>query len=109
MISKLTGGVMTVITAIVAATLISTTAGADPANGEVLARRWCATCHVVAPDQTRANADVKPFAAIARSPDFNRDKLAFFLLDPHPKMPSLTLTRREAIDLADYIGSLAKP
>jgi hypothetical protein len=40
-------------------------------------------------------------------PGFDRDKVAFFLLDPHPKMPDMALTRSEAADLADYIASLA--
>ena len=33
-------------------------------------------------------------------------KLTFFLLDPHPKMPNMQLTRTEAGDLAAYIASL---
>jgi mono/diheme cytochrome c family protein len=82
-------------------------AWADAANGERLARQWCASCHVVAADQKQASADVPAFATIAKMSDFSRDKLAFFLLDPHPKMPNMSLTRNEAIDLADYITSLA--
>jgi len=79
---------------------------ADPTDGEKLARRWCAGCHLVAPDQPTATTDAPPFAAIARMPGFNRDKLAFFLLDPHPKMPDMGLARGEASDLADYIAKL---
>jgi mono/diheme cytochrome c family protein len=81
---------------------------ADPDNGKVLAHRWCATCHVVAPDQRAASADVPSFATIARTPGFNEARLAFFLLEPHPKMPNLSLTRREAADIAAYIATLAK-
>ena len=82
-------------------------AWADAANGERLARQWCASCHLVASDQKQASSDVPAFATIARMSGFGRDKLAFFLLDPHPKMPNMSLTRNEAIDLADYISSLA--
>jgi|SRR5690242_17413302 len=82
-------------------------AWADAANGERLARQWCAPCHVVASDQKQASADVPAFATIAKMSGFSRDKLAFFLLDPHPKMPNLSLTRNEATDLANYITSLA--
>jgi hypothetical protein len=39
-------------------------------------------------------------------PDFDAAKLAFFLMDPHPKMPNMSLSRTEAADLAAYIGSL---
>ncbi len=79
---------------------------ADPADGEKLARRWCASCHLVAPDQPTTATEAPPFAAIARTPGFNRDKLAYFLLAPHPKMPDMSLARSEANDLADYIATL---
>jgi len=85
---------------------LSASAYADPADGEKLARRWCAGCHLVAPDQPTAGTDAPPFATIARMPGFNRDRLAFFLLDPHPKMPNMGLSRGEASDLADYIAKL---
>jgi mono/diheme cytochrome c family protein len=81
---------------------------ADSRHGEELARRWCAPCHVVASDQREASSDAPPFSTIARNPGFNADRLAFFLLDPHPKMPNMSLTRMEAADLAAYIASLAK-
>ena len=81
---------------------------ADANNGAQLAKRWCATCHLVDSDQKQASADVPPFAAIARKPDFTAEKVAFFLLDPHPKMPNFPLSRSEAADIAAYIGSLRK-
>ena len=84
-------------------------ARADAGDGEKLARRWCASCHLVAPDQQRANTEAPPFAAIARLPGFSPHTLAFFLLEPHPKMPSMALSRSEATDLADYIAKLAAP
>lgn len=81
---------------------------ADADHGEQLAKRWCATCHVVDKDQKQASVDAPPFAAVARKPDFSPEKLAFFLLDPHPKMPNFPLSRVEAADLAAYIASLGK-
>jgi mono/diheme cytochrome c family protein len=79
---------------------------ADPNNGERLARRWCAPCHVVASNQRVPTGEAPPFATIAAKPDFDAAKLAFFLLDPHPKMPDMSLSRTEAADLAAYIASL---
>src|SRR6266702_8736334 len=99
-----TGAVATVA----ALAVLAGTASADPENGERLARRWCAACHVVASDQRQASADVPTFATIARAPDFTPGKIALFLLDPHPKMPNLTLTRREAADIADYMAKLGR-
>ena len=81
---------------------------ANPDNGLTLAQRWCATCHVVDGDQKQASADVPPFAAIAQKQDFTPEKVAFFLLDPHPKMPNFPLSRSEAADIATYIGTLRK-
>jgi mono/diheme cytochrome c family protein len=83
---------------------------ADADHGAVLAKRWCASCHLVDSDQKRASADVPPFAAIARKSDFTAEKVAFFLLEPHPKMqmPDFHLSRSEAADLAAYIAALRK-
>jgi mono/diheme cytochrome c family protein len=81
---------------------------ADADHGAELAKRWCATCHLVDGDQKQANADVPSFAAIARKPDFTPEKVASFLLEPHPKMPNFPLSRNEAADIAAYVGSLRK-
>jgi mono/diheme cytochrome c family protein len=92
---------------IAAATLAITPAfGADPDNGERLARRWCAPCHVVASNQRGATSEAPPFATIANRPDFDAAKIAFFLLEPHPKMPNMSLSRTEVADLAAYIATL---
>ena len=95
---------------IFAATLATTPAfAADAYNGETLAHRWCAACHVVSATQHSATTDqAPPFATIARRPGFDAAKIARFLLDPHPKMPDMSLTRAEAADLAAYIASLAQ-
>jgi mono/diheme cytochrome c family protein len=79
---------------------------ADPEHGLALAKRWCASCHVVSPAQQQASADVPPFATVARSPNFDARQLAYFLLNPHPKMPDLPLSRAAADDIAAYIATL---
>ena len=81
---------------------------ADAAHGEQLARRWCASCHVVAADQTHGADNVPSFAAIARMPGFTAEHIADYLRDPHPKMPDMQLSTQEREDLAVYIASLAK-
>jgi cytochrome c2 len=81
---------------------------ADPRNGEQLARRWCEPCHVVAADQREVTGEAPPFASIATRPGFDAGRIATFLLDPHPKMPDMSLTRVEAADLAAYIATLAR-
>jgi mono/diheme cytochrome c family protein len=81
---------------------------ADAAHGEALARRWCASCHIVANDQTRGADNAPAFASIAKIPEFSVEKVAQFLVDPHPKMPDMQLSRDETRDLGAYIASLAK-
>ena len=83
---------MVFILMIAVAVNASLSVAADSSNGELLARRWCASCHLVAGNQVQASADIASFAAIARMPNFTPEKIAFFLLDPHPKMPNLELT-----------------
>jgi mono/diheme cytochrome c family protein len=79
---------------------------ADASNGERVARRWCASCHLVAPNETGPTSEAPPFASLAAREDFDSAKIARFLLDPHPRMPNMALTRDEAADLAAYIGTL---
>lgn len=94
------------LTVLAMATAIGPTLAADPVNGERLARRWCAACHVVSEKQTGTVSEAPPFAVVARRPDFSERTVAFFLLDPHPRMPNMSLTRAEASDLAAYIATL---
>jgi mono/diheme cytochrome c family protein len=83
-------------------------APADPAHGEQLAKRWCASCHIVSPEQAHGADNAPAFATIAKIPGFSSDKIAKFLMDPHPKMPDMQLGRDEAKDLGAYIASLAQ-
>lgn len=96
--------ILTVTAAALAPLSVSHAADAD--HGAELAKRWCASCHLVDGAQKQASADVPTFAQIAHRADFTAEKVAFFLLDPHPKMPNFPLSRLEAADIAAYIGSL---
>ena len=80
---------------------------ADVTRGKTIAQRWCSACHLVAPEQTRAVADVPSFAAVARM-KLPPDSLKTFLSDPHPKMPDMSLTRSEIDDIVAYIQSLGR-
>lgn len=90
------------------ALLVSSAFAADPEKGATLARRWCAFCHVVAPDQRTGNPDVPTFASIAKRPDFRPERLSAFLREPHPVMPGMALSRAETDDLATYIATQGK-
>jgi mono/diheme cytochrome c family protein len=78
----------------------------DVDHGRTLVNRWCVSCHLVGTDQKQAATDAPAFATIAKKPDFDATKLAFFLLHPHPKMPDMQLSRDETSDIAAYIATL---
>ncbi len=86
-------------------TLPSTASGADAAVGKQLAERWCQSCHAIGANQPMAVTEAPPFTTIARKPGFQEAKVAQFLLDPHPKMPDIGLSREAAADLAAFIAS----
>jgi mono/diheme cytochrome c family protein len=92
--------------AVFMAALVQPALGADAFNGERLAQRWCAACHVVTSAQREANADAPPFEEIAKRPNFSENGLMAFLLNPHAKMPNMNLSRIEAGDIAAYVGKL---
>lgn len=82
---------------------------ADAAAGAALAEEWCSSCHVVSRAQQQGQSDAPSFAAIARrTVDPSAEWLAFRLLNPHPLMPKVSLTRTQAEDLAAYFESFEK-
>lgn len=93
---------------IAAAALTSPAGAADRGNGERLAQRWCASCHLVAPGQGGPTGEAPPFTAIAAKPNIDAAQIAFYLLMPHPRMPDMALSRAEAADLAAYIAGIAR-
>ncbi len=83
----------------------------DASEGKRLATQWCASCHLVTPDQASASADAPPFLTIAKRSQEELDRLASFLANPaHMKpgtqMPNFSLSRQEIGDLVAYIRSL---
>jgi len=85
--------------------LADVAAAADAQQGQAMAKRWCATCHVVSADQASGGTQAPPFGEIAKKPGLTAASIALFLLRPHPPMPDMNLTRNEAGDLAAYIVS----
>ena len=85
--------------------LPSLAAAADATVGKQLAERWCQSCHAIGANQPMAVTEAPTFASIARKPGFDEAKVATFLLEPHPKMPSIGLSRDAAADLAAFIAS----
>lgn len=83
----------------------STQAGErDVAAGWALAKKWCASCHLLG-DSDVANDGAPPFAALAKDPAMTSDRLSAFLAEPHGGMRSLSLSRQQIDDLIAYIES----
>lgn len=92
------------LAAIAAMGLPSLAAAGDANAGKKLAERWCQSCHAIGANQPMAVTEAPPFATIARKPGFDEAQVATFLLEPHPKMPPIGLSRDAAADLAAFIA-----
>ena len=79
---------------------------ADVEKGRQFAQSMCAGCHAVTSGRQKESSDAPPFDFIARKYGADVDMLAFALLSPHPKM-NIPPTRRQAVDIAAYIATLA--
>jgi mono/diheme cytochrome c family protein len=75
--------------------------------GRVLAKGWCAHCHIVSADQRVAPAaGVPTFIAVANDPTTTEVALHVFLATPHMRMPNFMLTAEETDKIIAYILSL---
>ena len=82
----------------------------DEANGERIAKTWCAGCHTVEAETPRlgGNDAVPSFSSIAQMSSTTETSLEVFLSTPHARMPDYSLTRDEIRDVSVYILSLRK-
>jgi mono/diheme cytochrome c family protein len=92
--------------ALAAMCLASAPAGADAANGERLARQWCANCHVIDGSGPSARLPQGPPSFRVAAGHLNPGELRAFLSHPHGAMPDLALSRAEIDDLIAYIEAL---
>ncbi len=76
-------------------------------EGRELAQIWCSQCHLTDPEGAGyVQGNVPTFAEIASRTGQTIDKVKLFLVNPHPPMPNLSLSRDEIDNLATYILSL---
>ncbi|MGE0093168.1 MAG: c-type cytochrome [Alphaproteobacteria bacterium] len=100
----------TTITAIAIALTFPLAAEAADANrGRVIARQWCASCHIVEPGQPAAADTAPAFATVANDPARLPSAQRAWLSNPHPPMPNLALSRGEIDDIVAYLESLRRP
>jgi mono/diheme cytochrome c family protein len=73
---------------------------ADANNGKQLAAMRCMPCHGN-PGQFTDVAKATPFDVVAQKFAPTPEALAFWILEPHPRM-NLAISRRDAEDIAAY-------
>jgi len=78
----------------------------DADVGRTLARKWCASCHFVEVDQNRASDGAPAFSQIANDPMKSKLSITAWLIDPHPPMPKLNLSKGEIDNLVTYIETM---
>jgi mono/diheme cytochrome c family protein len=95
---------------ILGATASAPCEAADAARGKELARSLCTNCHIVGPGEARGvvNADIPSFMAIAAKEGQSEDRIKGAVINPHPVMPNVQLTKQELDAIAAYIMSLKK-
>jgi mono/diheme cytochrome c family protein len=81
---------------------------ADAAQGQALARQWCAACHAIDERRGAAQTDAAPgFAVIARQRQSSPAELRAWLSTSHPNMPNFNLSESEIADLVAFIQGFA--
>lgn len=79
---------------------------ADAEAGMKIAEQWCAQCHAITADPTRASDAAPPFAIIADNPAWTDGALRSWLSAPHDPMPDLSLEKAEIESIIDYLNTL---
>lgn len=91
--------------------LISSTSMAiaqDRSNGALIANTECSRCHVIigtSPKEGRFG-QIPSFSEVANMPTTTQTSLREFLSMSHAWMPNYRLTRKDILDISDYILSL---
>jgi mono/diheme cytochrome c family protein len=82
----------------------------DVANGERIAKTWCAGCHRVSTDEPigKVNDAAPSFMSVAQTNNITERSLDSWLSKPHAGMPDFFLTHAEIADVSAYILSFRK-
>ena len=97
--------VIATVVASVAASPIAWAEG-DATAGKRLAQRWCATCHQVEPSAP-AKDTAPPFASLGVQRGKDPGWIRAWLINPHPPMQGINLSRQQIDDIVAYLQTLA--
>lgn len=82
----------------------------DAELGRQAAERLCTSCHVTETSSSQTvPAGVPTMRTIANKPDQTAERIAGMLINPHPPMPNVRLTREEIDNIVAYLQSLRRP
>jgi len=91
-----------------AAFAVPALAAAPPGNadaGRDLVMRSCISCH--APEATKSATDgAPPLSFVAKDNKQNPAWIRGWLMDPHPPMPGIMLSRKQIDDIIAYLNTL---
>jgi len=95
---------ITVALGVIAAPVLAAPAGNAEA-GRDLVMRSCISCH--APDASKSASDgAPPLSFVARDNKTNPAWIRGWLMDPHPPMPGIMLSRKQIDDIIAYLNTL---
>lgn len=78
-------------------------------RGMDYAQRRCATCHAIAPNETRSPIPFAPsFDVVANTPGMTPTALNAWLHSPHQTMPQLNVPSRDLDDISAYLATLSR-
>jgi mono/diheme cytochrome c family protein len=94
-----------IIVAFIGMSAIPAYAAGNADAGRDLVLRSCTSCH--APNGTTAATDqAPPLSFIARDTKRDPTWIHGWLMDPHPPMPSIMLSRQQVDDIIAYLNTL---
>jgi mono/diheme cytochrome c family protein len=73
--------------------------------GRQLAIRSCSSCHASEASKT-ATDGAPPFSAVAKTNKDNPAWIRGWLMNPHPPMPNISLSRQQIDNIVAYLSSL---
>lgn len=82
----------------------------NAARGLAVAKKWCASCHLVHTGQKGPVTDAAPtFQSIVANRKATLARIRGILNNPHSKMPTNVLSRRDVDDLVEYFRKRRQP
>lgn len=76
-------------------------------DGKELAQKLCGGCHLTGTERSgAAPVGPPPFVTIANKPDQTAERIEGALIQPHPPMPDMQLTKEEMRDIIAYLDTM---